>query len=261
MTATYPPDEHILRDLQIESWLEAPDHCIAEMAVTDPMRSPDGGLSLGALVTAVDIACARVSAQVSLPNGIATADLSIVTSARIHTTARVEARLRRAGSRLISLGVTVEGDGGEPAGAGAASFVRIPGNASIVARQPQEVGVRTGMAPMGPPLAVPIAERMDLRVGDGAAVLHNHEYVRNSFGSINGGVLGIVVAAAAEDATGMIAADLTLRYVGQTKVGPARATATVVRRASDHAVTDVRVVDTGADDLWLAHTIVTTVRV
>ena len=85
MTTTYPPDEHILRDLQIESWLEAPDHCIAEMAVTDPMRSPDGGLSLGALVTAIDIACARVSSQVSLPNGIATADLSIVTSARIHT--------------------------------------------------------------------------------------------------------------------------------------------------------------------------------
>ena len=36
MTTTYPPDEHILRDLQIESWLEAPDHCIAEMAVTEP---------------------------------------------------------------------------------------------------------------------------------------------------------------------------------------------------------------------------------
>jgi acyl-coenzyme A thioesterase PaaI-like protein len=260
MTTIYPPDEHILRDLQIESWLEAPDHCIAEMAVTDPMRSADGGLSLGALVTAVDIACARVSSQVALPNGIATADLSIVTSARIHTAARVEARLRRAGSRLISLGVTVEGDRGEAAGAGAACFVRIPGNAFVVARQPQEVGVRTSMPPTGPPLAVPLAERMQLRVGDGEAVLHNHEYVRNSFGSINGGVLGIVVVAAAEDATGLLAADVTLRYVGQTKVGPARATATVVRRSLDHAVTEVNVVDSGADDLLLAHAIVTTAR-
>jgi acyl-coenzyme A thioesterase PaaI-like protein len=101
---------------------------------------------------------------------------------------------------------------------------------------------------------------MELQVGDGAAVLHNHDYVRNSFGSINGGVLGIVVVAAAEDATGMIAADLTLRYVGQTKVGPARASTTIVRRAGDHAVTEVSVVDTGADDLLLAHAIVTTVR-
>jgi len=48
--------------------------------------------------------------------------------------------------------------------------------------------------------------------------------------------------------------------VGQTKVGPARASTTIVRRAGDHAVTDVSVVDTGADDLLLAHAIVTTVR-
>ena len=139
--------------------------------------------------------------------------------------------------------------------------MRIPGNASIVARQSQEVGVRSSMPPLGPPLAVPIAERMELQVSGGAAVLHNHEYVRNSFGSINGGVLGIVVVAAAEDATGMMAADLTLRYVGQTKVGTGAGDSDHRAGArDDHAVTEVSVVDTGADDLLLAHAIVTTVR-
>jgi acyl-coenzyme A thioesterase PaaI-like protein len=57
-----------------------------------------------------------------------------------------------------------------------------------------------------------------------------------------------------------VAADLVLRYLGQTKVGPAHANATVVRTGTDHAVCDVRVRDAGADGMLLARATVTTVR-
>ena len=56
------------------------------------------------------------------------------------------------------------------------------------------------------------------------------------------------------------AADAYLRYLGQTKVGPARATATIVRQAADHAVCDVVVRDAGADGLLLVRATVTCVR-
>jgi acyl-coenzyme A thioesterase PaaI-like protein len=112
----------------------------------------------------------------------------------------------------------------------------------------------------GSPPTLPITELMDLRSVEGAVELDRHDYVRNSFRTINGGVMGFLVARAAEDATGMVASDLDLRYLGQTKVGPARATATVVRRGDDHAVADVLVVDAGADEALMARATVTTTR-
>jgi acyl-coenzyme A thioesterase PaaI-like protein len=107
---------------------------------------------------------------------------------------------------------------------------------------------------------VPVVERMGLRIVAEGAELDRTDYVRNSFGTINGGVLGFLVCAAAEEVSGLVAADLVLRYVGQTKVGPARATATVIRDGGDHVVCDVRVVDAGADGLLLARATVTTTR-
>jgi acyl-coenzyme A thioesterase PaaI-like protein len=97
---------------------------------------------------------------------------------------------------------------------------------------------------------------MGLRVRGGTAELDRTDYVRNSFGTINGGCLGFLVAAVAESATGWTAADVTLRYLGQTKVGPARATASVIRRTADHAIADVTVRDVGAGGALLARALV-----
>jgi acyl-coenzyme A thioesterase PaaI-like protein len=212
-----------------------------------------GRLGLGALATLVDLTCARVALGTAHPHWIATADLSIQTTDRpTGGTATVEVRLLRAGSKLIVLDVDLHG-----MGSGVATFVRIPSSASEVVRPQQVIGERMGMAPLGPPPTMPIGEKMALAVVDGGVELARTDYVRNSFGTINGGVMGFLVCAAAEEATGLVAADLLLRYVGQTKVGPARAVATVVRTAADHAVCEVRVVDAGADGLTLARATVT----
>lgn len=253
----YPPPEHVLRDLRVESWLESETHGFAEMPVDDVVRDASGAVSLGALTTLVDMACARVSFSSAHPNWLATADLSVVTDHRpMEGIARAEARLVRAGSKLLAIAVDLQG-----AGTAAASFVRIPRAASDVdvERPVAPLGQRMTMTLARPPTR-PITDLMDLRsIGD-SVELERTDYVRNSFRAINGGVLGFLVARAAEDATGMVATDLLLRYLGQIKVGPARATASVVRERDDHAVADVVVVDAGADDALLVRSTVTTCR-
>ncbi|MCU1374411.1 MAG: hypothetical protein JWO68_1697 [Actinomycetia bacterium] len=254
--STYPPDEHVLRDLRIESWLDAPDHSFAVMPVVDAVLDASGAVSLGALTTLVDLACARVSFASAHPHWIATADLSVVGGApATEGEVRAEARMVKAGSKLIAIDVDLHG-----AGTAAASFARIPREASEVDRPPPQVGERISMPHVGAELDVPITERMGLRVAHGGIELDRSDYVGNSFGTINGGVLGFLVAAAAEQATGLVAADLVLRYLGQTKVGPAHAVATVVRTGTDHAVCDVHVRDAGADGMPLARATVTTIR-
>lgn len=254
--ASYPPDEHVLRDLQIVSWLESEDHGWAELPVRDAVRDRTGAVSLGALVTLADLACARVALAAANPHWIATADLSITQGEPAREgSVLAETRVAKAGSKLISIDLDLHGHG-----TGAASFARIPRQATTAERPPGPVGEKTSIPLVGPPLAQPIGERMGLRLAGDGVELDNIDYVRNSFGTINGGVLGFLVSAAAEAATGQVATDLTLRYSGQTKVGPAHAVATVVRAGTDHAVCDVRVTDAGAGGALLARATVTTTR-
>jgi uncharacterized protein (TIGR00369 family) len=256
VSTTYPPDEHVLRDLQVTSWLEAEDHGFAELPVRDSVRDRTGAVALGVLVTLADLACARVSFHAAHPHWIATADLSITMGEpATEGVVLAETKVAKAGSKLISIDIDLHGHG-----TGAASFARIPREAAKVNRPPLPIGERSSMPLLAEPYAGPLTERMGLRVAHGGVELDNHDYVQNSFGTINGGVMGFLVSAAAEEATGFVATDLTLRYLGQTKVGPARAVATVVRTGTDHAVCDVRVRDAGADGLLLARATVTTLR-
>ena len=100
-------------------------------------------------------------------------------------------------------------------------------------------------------------DRIGLRVVDAAAgvtELPHSEYVRNSFGTINGGVMCAVFEAAAERAarhvTGapLVARDLQVHYLTQTKAGPARTRARVLRADAHTAVVELRMVDAGNND-------------
>jgi acyl-coenzyme A thioesterase PaaI-like protein len=76
--------------------------------------------------------------------------------------------------------------------------------------------------------------------------------VRNSFGTINGGVLGAVFQAAGEAARpGQVATDLQIHYLSQVKVGPARTSGSVSRDAGGHSIVSLRAVDAGNDDQLL----------
>jgi uncharacterized protein (TIGR00369 family) len=254
--ATHPPDEYILRDLGIESWLEAEDHARAVLPVTDSIRDGSGSVALGALATLVDVACARVAFIAARPAWVATVDLSVTMGKPVtHGVVNAEARLVRAGSRLISIAVDLRA-----AGTATASFARLPREVSQVAPQALPVGLRTVMPRLTPPLACPIQDRMGIRKRNDGAEVDLTDYVRNAFGTLNGGVVAFLATAAAEQTTRLTPTDLTLRYLGQTLVGPARATGSVIRAAPGHAVSDVEVVDAGAAGLALARATVTAMR-
>ncbi|HEY1636417.1 MAG TPA: hypothetical protein VGF64_16785 [Acidimicrobiales bacterium] len=248
---TYPPKQHLLRDLHVLNWLEDPDHGVAEFDITDAMRDSSGQVSVGALITLADIACSRVALSVAAPDFVATLDLSVTTGARpAEGRVRTDARLLRAGSKVVS----IDGDV-DAVGPITGSFVRIPNEASLVSRVPA-IGVRSRLDHVGPLLTGSITDRMGMRVTADAAELDQSDYVGNSFGTINGGALGFLVAAAAEAVIGETATDITIRYLDQTKVGPARATTSIVRRSAGHAIADVIVRDIGAGGVPLARALV-----
>ncbi|MBW2271227.1 MAG: PaaI family thioesterase, partial [Deltaproteobacteria bacterium] len=88
--------------------------------------------------------------------------------------------------------------------------------------------------------------------------IDNHDWVRNSFGTLNGGMVATLVELAGEQAARavlgpeVVAADLELHYVGQSGEGPIRSHASRLRVGPDHCVSRVEVRDAGAGDKLLA---------
>jgi uncharacterized protein (TIGR00369 family) len=253
---THPPDDYVLRDLGIESWLEAEDRARAVLPVTDSIRDRSGTVTLGALATLVDVACARVAFIAARPDWVATVDLSLAMGEPVtHGMVNAEARLVKAGSGIISIVVDLRA-----AGTATASFTRLPGKVTQVPPQALPIGFRKIWPRFAPPLACSIQDRMGIRNTDEGTEVNLTNYVRNAFGTLNGGVVAFLAAAAAEQTTGPSPTDLTLRYLGQTRVGPARATGSVVRAVPGHAVSDIEIIDIGAANLIVARATVTTMR-
>jgi acyl-coenzyme A thioesterase PaaI-like protein len=104
-------------------------------------------------------------------------------------------------------------------------------------------------------------ERLGAEVVDapaGELQLACSPYVANSIGTINGGVLAVLVEVAAEAmCPGRSATDMQIHFLSQLKVGPARTRSSVLRRETDHAVATVEIVDTGNGDQLLALATVT----
>jgi uncharacterized protein (TIGR00369 family) len=116
------------------------------------------------------------------------------------------------------------------------------------------------MAVAGSGFGIPLLQQLRMRVvdaGEGAIEIDRTDYTRNSFGSINGGVIAIAAEAAAETllttrGNSFEAVDISVTYLSQTRVGPARTSAKFVRLDARHAVVEVRLVDAGNDDQLLA---------
>jgi acyl-coenzyme A thioesterase PaaI-like protein len=273
----YPPEHHVLRDLRVTTELVAAERSISLAPVPDSARNAAGSASLGFLVAIVDTNAAPLALVAGHPDWTATADLALhATGWLTEGPVLVDSRLERAGSNIVVVTTRLfDGSGRadlddlvreEDAQSGPASvahglltFARIPARASVAADRfdpTAAIGQRRQVSPTAPPSPVPLVERIGLRVVDaarGVVELQNSDYVRNSFGTINGGVLGFVFQGAAELAVPeLVATDVQIHYLAQAKAGPARTSVEVLRRSGDHAVCSVRAVDAGNDDQVLA---------
>lgn len=281
MSSTYPPERHAIRDLDL--WTIHPSEgrsvCVGDL--TAGVRNAGGTASLGYLCAAVDVSAAVVALIAGHPEWTATADLALHQATPItEGPVVVDSRLVRAGSNIVVVGVDVyDGEGRAREDVvdtstlrhGAHSivtFARIPRRASVMADRFDPAANLGQWRHNGPDdrsaLEVPILERIGLRVVDaeaGVVELDQSPYVANSFGTINGGVLGMVFQGAAEAAhPGMVAVDAQVHYLAQSKVGPARTSCTRVRETADHAVCSFDLVDVGSGGRLLSHAVVTLTR-
>ena len=270
--SSYPPEHHVLRDLRFESQRFAVDRARAWIPLQTALCADDGSLRVGALAMMVDVAAASVALIAATPDWSATADLAYWTARPIVVGPLIcESRLVRAGRGIIVIDADVyDGHGADEittdrAGHARLSFSRIPASASAAAGRVDRSGAPTPRTTMSGPdahFAAPLFDALGLRFGDdavGHVECDKSDYVRNSFGTINGGVVCAIFEASAERAARasqcgapLVARDLQVHFLAQTKVGPARATSRVLRQDQHHAVIESRLVDAGHNDTVLA---------
>jgi len=279
--SSYPPDRHLLRELRLESERLSDGRRLAMLPVVPEILDACGAVRVGAIATLMDIAGASVALDSVLPDRTATVELAYqaITSARRGPVFAI-ARALRAGSKQVVVDVEVlDGRGkddpahAEPTGLGTMTFARLPQRADHAPIHTADLQrPAAGRSPMGLPdsgLTRPLLESAGVRELDAAAgvlELDNHDWVRNSFGTINGGMVAILLERAGElaacHASGvqMRVADLGVHYLGQIATGPARTRCRVLRAGPDHAVCRVELRDASAGDALVSLGVVTSVR-
>jgi acyl-coenzyme A thioesterase PaaI-like protein len=285
-SAVHRGDPHFVGDLDLTALLVTRTRCLVRAPLTDAVRSPSGGASLGVLMTLVDVGASDPAMVACRPDWTATQDLALHGAGPLtEGPIVVDNQLVRAGSKVIVVAataydgrgidefdalraaidrrVTLDGDGPTLVGSGVVTFARVPGTAAPGMEHydpAQWVGlVRPGRARARATRT--LHERLGLQVLDehtGRLELARTPYVANSIGTINGGALAVLAEAAAETMRpGAVATDMQIHFLSQVKAGPARSAGTVLRDAQDHHVVTVRLADAGNDDRLLAVATVT----
>ncbi len=271
----YPPDRHLLRDLQF-SMVRAPGRSDRVLMPVGPeLRTASGAVSLGALAVAVDLAAAGVAMRAIAPDWLATAELEIhAQEAGPARLAVAEPALLRSGGTTTVFEVDVRGyssegaldvEPGVPLAHSTMTFVRIarPDMTTELEHpaEPTEPSrVDFGLPDSG--LRIPFLEELGLRTVDaasGALELPSTEFAKNSFGSLQGGIVATLAQAACETATAArvgtpaVATDLSVHYLAQGK-GPYATRSTQLRGSATSSLHRVEILDLDTDTLMATAT-------
>ncbi len=271
--AGYPPATHLLGDLGIDVEVTSPTEATVRLAASPFITDAEGGVRAGILATLVDLVGGAVAVRVLRPDWMATADLSLQV-VRPAVGPVVEARgsvLRKGRTTLvIEAEVTnVAEDGGPvpdadgqvgPVASATMTFAILPArDTTAVVEFTEEYPARWGFTGAG--LDRPVVDALGMAITDapaGRLTMPVHEYLHNSFGAVQGGVIALLadVAATASlnsatvaDAGPVVVNGLQVAYLALGRVGPMESSAEVLRPAGPgapgHAV--VRLTDAGAD--------------
>ena len=246
--ASYPPDHHLLRDLQARQEWVSEDECVFTAPVVPEVCTVSGALALGPLFAIADVALVSTAIGFADHHWCGTLDLAIRTGTPIvQGPLVISCQALRIGGTLITTKAEIL-DGDRLAGTAIATSRRMPRNPEFNADEPEVkvVGVPKywGIETSG--FVLPVNDQLALsELAPGVIELLKTPYITNSFGTINGGTTGILMCAGAESALGgeFTATDIEARYIGQAADGPVRTMSEIVRVERDHAVVDVTVVD------------------
>lgn len=236
-------DRHIMRDLGFvlsgtSKEMRGSGHVIPEMWVpgTEALRT-------SILAAWADIAAGYIAVGLFDPGVPVTLDLDV----HLHRPAvgiaevTMMARIEKSGRSVSVLSIDIAGDG-EEIGFGHATFMAAP-NPSL--RMPTVVSDDGLLRSHPPGLDVPFAERAGCeRLAPGLASIGLRPDGLNASGTLNGGLLALVVEEAAlSGGPGGTLASLSMRYAQPVRVGPA-----VARADVRDGLASVVVRDEGRDD-------------
>ncbi len=241
-----PAARHLLGDLNMEAEVTSESSASVRIPVTPQITGSDGGVRAGVLAILVDVVGGSAVLRSLLPDWMATADLTLQV-VRPAVGPYVEARaslLRRGRTTLVVealvYNVDAVGDGvggptgsdrpGEPVAWASMTFAVLPGGGSGLRREISP-DLPTQWALTSPGLDGPIDEVLGVSVDDatsGLVSLPVHEYLHNSFGAVQGGVMALLGEVAAAEmlgaATGSghvpVVTDLQVAYLSLGRVGP-----------------------------------------
>jgi uncharacterized protein (TIGR00369 family) len=240
--AGYPPARHLLSDLGIEAESIAESDTVARIRATPHIVAADGGVRAGVLATLVDLVGGSEAIRAARPDRMVTADLTLQ-MVRPAVGPFVEARgrvVRRGRTTLvIEAGVfDVSGEGSQatadagdapPAAWATMTFAIHAGNQSKASGdEGPRLPARWSFTGAG--LEGPVVDALSLSetgAGGGEVSMPVREYLLNSFGAVQGGVMALLGEVAALRAFegaggpgGAVVTDLQVAYLATGRVGP-----------------------------------------
>ena len=266
---TYPPQDHMLRDLSIEVVTKGKAGATIQAPVVPQICSESACMYVGLLATLVDVLGGVIAIPAVSPDWISTSNLSIHTTRHVRSGRIVaEGHVLRAGRTSVVIGVDIQTEKSglphkmAPAGFAMITYSRLPGNKTTLQMKtsgnPHE-SVRFSLKGTG--LHKPFVEKAGVRIIDrasGRLALKMDDYVRNSLGSLQGGMTAFLAELAGQyivcDSTGKPGqtSDLVIHYMSPGITGPFETMAEVLRMDRRSALTRIHVVDQGNDHRLMA---------
>ena len=247
----------MLRDLRLESEAGPDLTARAWIDVGKCLRGPTDLPHPGALATLVDAVGGGLAATAARPDWIATADLTMhVVPCPGVTRVQASGRVLRAGRTTVVIEVDITSSEGDALGMATMTFAILPRRDGNPVIDPVGATRRTTMARPDSGFTQSLETTTGLRVIDdatGAVQLPLTDYVRNTLGAVQGGMMAMTAAVAAEHAMSTAAGthidvvDLQVTYLALAKVGPVASTVRILDNQPDFATAHVELTDAGAD--------------
>ncbi len=254
---SYPPAQHMLRDLALTVEHRDDGTSVARIPVFDAVLDDHGRVRTGILATLVDAIGGGLAAYAAAPGWIATADLDLQLFGALAGPRAVDAvgRVVRAGRSTVVIGVDLLA-AAKPIGIATMTFAVLPRRESNpVMPDDRATGPQSFLSGATAGFGAPVLDAFGIRTVDAASghvELDPSPYVENSLGAVQGGVVATVIERAAELALTHAAGEprvpvgLQCSYLALARQGPVRADVEVLGSGDRWGSARVELFDDGA---------------
>jgi acyl-coenzyme A thioesterase PaaI-like protein len=264
----YPPPHHIVRDLQVVVDRSLGDWAI-RLPIVPAIADATGRPRVGVVAVIADMIAGQTAIREVSPAWIATSNLALqVGDLPTGGTLVGHPKVLRKGATTIVIEVRIEhaaSDGppsARPVGLSTLGFSILPRRNALQAElhRSRTSGEDTVYAPAGHGFAKPLLETIGARfdaTDAGSAEVDLDPYLQNTLGALQGGVVAILVEAAAERLAAVALGSavrvrgLELQYLKLGRKGPIRARARELARTAAGLIVRVELDDRGDGEALL----------